>query len=397
MKKNTTSILISSFLCTALIFPVNIYAQGIILNDKDQINGGSYTAENVDESVVEASDSVSAEITGAVLDKISGDASSVDDASFRGVNAAVRVYGNAEVTLTECTISSNAENATGVFAYENGVVHISDSEIEISGGGSGGVQVAGGGTLYGNNLTVISSGKAAIRSDRGGGTLVLDGGTYTSTGSNGCPAIYSTADITVSNAQCIAENSRAVIIEGKNTVTLEDCNLTGNYKSTKEGSVDANVLLYQSASGDADEGTSIFTMSGGSMTSENGAMFYCTNTNSVINLNNADLTLSEDGKLLIVSEGRWGKDGRNGGNCVLNAESQLLKGNVEVDDISTLEMNLHKSTFEGSIQGEGTIEITMDAESSWTLTSDSSISTLNGDVSGLNLNGYTLYVAGEEY
>ncbi len=39
----------------------------------------------------------------------------------------------------------------------------------------------------------------------------------------------------------------------------------------------------------------------------------------------------------------------------------------------------------------------MNAERSWTLTSDSSISALNGDVSGLNINGYTLYVNGEKY
>ena len=78
--------------------------------------------------------------------------------------------------------------------------------------GAGGIQVAGGGTLYASNLTVTSSSKAAIRSDRGGGVMVIDGGTYTSLGKNGCPSIYSTADITVKNAECISENSRAVII-----------------------------------------------------------------------------------------------------------------------------------------------------------------------------------------
>ena len=34
--------------------------------------------------------------------------------------------------------------------------------------------------------------------------MMLDGGTYTSTGKNGCPAIYSTADITVKNAVCVS-------------------------------------------------------------------------------------------------------------------------------------------------------------------------------------------------
>lgn len=211
-----------------------------------------------------------------------------------------------------------------------------DSTVNVTGGGAGGVQVAGGGTLYGNNLTVTSASKAAIRSDRGGGIMVIDGGTYTSEGSSGCPVIYSTADITVKNAVGVSEQSRAVIIEGKNSVSLENCTLTGNDQSTKSGSIRANVLLYQSASGDAKEGTSVFSMTGGKMISQSGAMFYCTNTSSVVNLRLAELVLSDTGDLLIVSAGRWGKDGKNGGKCVFNAEDQTLEGNITVDSIKRL-------------------------------------------------------------
>ncbi len=368
-----------------------------VLADGDILTGGTYTAEDTDESVLEASGDVTAVVIGAMLNKASGDASSADDSSFKGVNAGVRVYGNADVTLKDCTIEASADNATGVFAYENGVVHVLGCEINVSGGGAGGVQVAGGGTLYGENLTVTSASKAAIRSDRGGGIMVIDGGNYTSTGSNGCPAIYSTADITVKNAICLSENSRAVIIEGKNSVTLENCELTGNDQSTKSGSVKANVLLYQSASGDAKEGTSVFTMTGGKITSQSGAMFYCTNTASVINLTGADLVLSEDGTLLIVSAGRWGNDGSNGGKCTFNAENQTLDGLITVDSISTLDICLTASTFTGAIQSDGETGVTMDAESTWVLTGDSSISSLSGDTSGIDLNGYTLLVNGQAY
>ena len=271
------------------------------LQNGDEITGATYTAIESDESAVDVSGDITASISGSTIRKSSGDATSADASSFYGVNAAVRVYGNATLTIKDSKITADAENATGVFAYENGTIYISDSTVDVTGGGAGGIQVAGGGTLYANNLTVTSASKAAIRSDRGGGTLVVDGGTYTSTGSSGCPAIYSTAEITVSNADCISENSRAVIIEGKNSVTLNDCTLTGNDQSTKEGSIKANVLLYQSASGDADDGTSVFSMNGGSMTSNSGAMLYCTNTASIINLNNVDLTLSDAESLLIVS------------------------------------------------------------------------------------------------
>ncbi len=369
----------------------------LILTDGDEIFGGTYTAEGDDESVLEASGTVQASVTGAVLQKLGGSASSADASSFRGVNAGVRVYGSAALSLTDCEILATAPNATGVFAYEDGVIYLDHCTVNVTGGGAGGVQVAGGGTLIGNDLTVTSASKAAIRSDRGGGTLILDGGTYTSTGSNGCPAIYSTADITVQNAECASENSRAVIIEGKNSVTLENCTLTGNDQSTKEGSVRANVLLYQSASGDASVGTSVFSMQGGSMTCRSGAMFYCTNTASEVYLTDAELILSEDGTLLIVSAGRWGKDGRNDGNCAFAAQDQTLEGDILVDSISKLDLDLTNSCYTGAIQGEGSVSVTMDAASTWTLTGDSFITSLDGDLSGLSLNGYTLYVNGVAY
>ncbi len=368
-----------------------------VLSKGESIVGGTYTATGTDESVLEASGNVKATVLGAILKKASGGASDVDDSSFIGLNAGVRVYGNAEVTLEDCIIEADAKNATGVFAYDNGVIYISDSTITVTGGGAGGVQVAGGGTLYGTDLTVTSASKAAIRSDRGGGILVIDGGTYTSTGSNGCPAIYSTADITVSNAVCNSTSSRAVIIEGKNSVTLVNSTLTGNDQSTKSGSVRANVLLYQSASGDAKEGTSVFTMTGGKLISESGAMFYCTNTASVVNLTSADLVLSEDGGLLIVSEGRWGKDGSNGGKCTFNATDQTLKGDITVDSISTLKLNLTNSSYTGAINSDGTTSVILDADSTWTLTGDSSVTSISGNTSGINTNGYKLYVNGSLY
>ncbi len=360
--------------------------------------GTIYTATHNDQSSIDVSGTQYVANTGAKIQKTGGNASSADAASFRGVNSAVRVYDRATLNLSYSVIESSAQNATGVFAYDHGTIHISDCQITVTGGGAGGVQVAGGGTLYGSNLTVTSASKAAIRSDRGGGTMVLDSGIYTSTGKNGCPAIYSTADITVKNAVCVSEQSRAVIIEGKNNVALENCVLEGNDQSSKEGSIRANVLLYQSASGDASNGTSVFSMTGGEMTCHSGAMFYCTNTDSVINLKDARLNLSDTGDLLIVSSGRWGKDGRNGGDCTLNAENQTLEGTITVDSISTLKLSLTDSCLTGSINETGSagkVSVSLYGESTWTLTGDSYITSFEGDLAKVITGGYHLYVNGK--
>ena len=392
MKIRFFQILLSLSLCFTLS------AGAVSLSDGDTLSGETYTASGDDESALDLGGSASASVSDALIAKTGGNASSQDAASFRGLNAAVRVYDTASLTLEGCTIEATASNATGVFAYDGGEVVMKDCTVNVTGGGAGGVQVAGGGTLTGENLTVTSKSKAAIRSDRGGGTMILSGGTYTSTGTNGCPAIYSTADITVSDAVCVSEASRAVIIEGKNSVTLENCTLSGNDQSTKANSVKANVLLYQSASGDASVGTSIFTMRGGSMTCLSGSMFYVTNTDSVISLEDAALTLSEDGTLLICSAGRWGKDGRNGGNCTLNSASQTLEGTILVDSISSLDLHFTASTYTGAInpdQEGGQVALTMDQDSRWILTGDSFISSFEGDLSYIEAGSYHLYVNGE--
>lgn len=74
------------------------------------------------------------------------------------------------------------------------------------------------------NLDVQTEGNssAAIRTDRGGGTVNVEGGKYVTNGT-GSPAIYCTADITASNAELTANAS-----EGKNSVTLNNCTLTGD-------------------------------------------------------------------------------------------------------------------------------------------------------------------------
>lgn len=108
------------------------------LSDGESLSGGTYNAENEDESAIGAGGSVTASISGAAINKTAGDAISADSSSFEGVNAAVRVYDKATVSLEDCTITAEADNATGVFAYDGGTINISDSteftgEINSSG------------------------------------------------------------------------------------------------------------------------------------------------------------------------------------------------------------------------------------------------------------------------
>lgn len=367
-----------------------------VVQGGDSLTNMVYTATGVDESALLA-DGVTASINQVTVEKSAGDASSADDSSFYGVNAGIRAIGGAHLSIINSLVEAEAKNATGVFAYDGATIDISYSTVNVTGGGAGGIQVAGGGILNATDLDVTSASKAAIRSDRGGGTLTVNGGTYTATGESGCPAIYSTADITATDATLTSTRSKAVIIEGKNSVALKNCSAAGNDQSSTNDSIHANVLLYQSMSGDASTGTSTFSDTGGSLACKSGSQFFVTNTNAVINLDGVKLENSSDDSLLIASASRWGKDGSNGGNCTLNATGQTLEGSIAVDSISSLALNLASSDYTGAINTDGaagTVDVTLDGTSTWTLTGDSYISSFAGDAGSIVSNGHTVYVNG---
>ena len=319
----------------------------------------------------------SVSMTGTTVSK-SGSASG-ENADFTGVNAAVLATDGANLTLDDASVTTDGAHANGVFSYGSGTtVNVSNTTIKTTGNNSGGLMTTGGGTLNASNLTVSTSGNssAAIRTDRGGGTVTVNKGSYDTSGV-GSPAIYSTADITVLDATLSASNSEAVVIEGGNSVNLTDVNISGsNTKLNGQSTQKTNVLIYQSMSGDASEGNSTFTMTGGTMTAETGSMFHVTNVTTTITLQNVDFTYSADSNVFLdASADSWGRSGKNGGNVTLNLVDQEITGSILSDSIST-------------------VAVSLDSSSKWTLTGDSYVTSFTGDLSNVNTNGYTLYVNG---
>ena len=320
------------------------------ISEDTAVTGTSYSSTGDDENALRV-DGAAVTLDGTTVDKRAGATSNTEDGDFYGMNAALLATNGATVTIKNATVNSSAQNGNGVFSYGSGTtVNISDSTITTSADNSGGIQTTGGGTTNAENLTVTTSGNssAAIRSDRGGGTVNVTGGSYTSNGYNS-PAVYSTAAITVKNAKLTANNSELLVIEGKNSIALENCTVSGNMSSTKGSSSSENVhtvMIYQSMSGDADVGTSEFSMTGGSLTGKNGDLFYITNTHCILTLSGVTLKNEDpDGYLLRVvgnsaSHG-WGTAGSNGAQVEFTADAQTLEGNILVDTISTLDRLAH--------------------------------------------------------
>lgn len=383
-----------------------------------QLEDGVYLSDSADENAVLISTDEAVSLVNPTVTK-SGDSDGGDSCNFYGLNAAILAKDGTTVTITGGTVTSDADGANGVFSYggnggQNGAegdgttVNISDTVITTTGDGSGGIMTTGGGITNASNLTVTTSGRssAAIRTDRGGGTVNVSGGSYTSNGL-GSPAIYSTAAITVENAALTSNLSEGVCIEGMNSITLTDCDLTANNTQCNGNATFLDtIMIYQSMSGDADSGTSAFTMTGGSLTSKNGHMFHVTNTHAVITLNGVNL-FNKDAENVLLSVC---DDGWNGAenNAELYAAVQELEGTILVGSNSKLTLSLTDgSQFTGCVSGEienskdtsvsaevGTVSVTLDETSTWILTADTYITDFTGDASRIISNGYTLYVNG---
>ena len=380
----------------------------------ENIDGGEFTSSNSDENAILATGNITASLSNITVNK-TGDSDGGDNTSFYGTNSAILAKNGANLTIKNANITTDATGANGVFSYggsattsnsssDGTTVNISDSSITTKKDNSGGIMTTGGGIMNAENLTIETAGtsSAAIRSDRGGGTVTVDKGTYKTTG-KGSPTIYSTADITVKNATLAATASEGVVIEGKNSVTLENVNLTDtNNTLNGQSTTYKNIFLYQSMSGDAASGEAVFTSKDSSIITNKGDSFYVTNTTATINLENNNIVNNDStGSFLRIQKDSWGKSGSNGGTVTLNMTNQSATGNIVVDSISTLTMNLKNgSSFKGAINNENTgeVNLVLDNSSSITLTGDTYIKSLtntNSTNSNIHLNGYKLYVNGD--
>lgn len=377
----------------------------------ETVSDTSLESTGTDENAALISNGAEVTFSNDAISRTSSDSQGGDNSSFYGVGAAVLAT-DGTAYVKDSTVTTDSKGGAGLFAYGDGTVYVADTDITTQQDTSGGIHAAGGGKLYAWDLNVETNGEssAAIRSDRGGGTMVVDGGTYTSNGV-GSPAVYCTADIAVNNAELTANGAEAVCIEGLNSLRLYNSNLTGNMSDDDQNDTTWTVILYQSMSGDSEVGNSTFQMDGGTITSKNGGLFYTTNTECTITLKDVDITYNDDNEFFLQCTGNnnqrgWGQSGANGSDCNFTADSQDMKGNVIWDSISDLDFYMiNGSTLEGAFVndesnagngGDGYCNVVIDKDSTWTVTGDSTITSLSNAGTITDADGKTVSIVGTD-
>ena len=363
----------------------------------------TYTSEKADENALRVS---MAYITakGDTFTK-SGDASGIDSSDLYGLNAALLVTHGGHGAFTDAKISTEGLGAVGAYGYSKGTyVNLNGAEMTTNGLGATAVAVSERAMMKVQNSTISTKGdqSPAIKIAKNGGMILTEDSTFVTSGLNS-QGIVSNGNVTITGGSVKAEQTKAAVVRNINTISLEGATLEGN----EVGPVPYNIVMYADADAIGTMGTQQFEAKDSALISHNGGMFYVTGTHCRITLNNT--TIEQDPALpvftIIGNDGAfgWGTPGTNGGHVELILSHQTLTGNILVDSISDVNLNVR----EGSVW-TGAIDIVPNADggdayktnadvfiaegSTWNLTADSKVSSLF-NLGTINYNGHTITLA----
>ena len=373
----------------------NTFKGTTIVTENKSIAHESMTNTTADQTAFIGKNKAVVNIENSVFDK-TGNTTSDDNSNFRGQNAVVLSIDGSQINIKGSNITSNSKGSNAVFATgENSVINVENTNIHTKSDSSRGLDATYKGTVNGKNLTITTEGahSATLATDRGEGTITAEAAKLTTSG-EGSPVIYSTGNIMVNNVNGIANNSEIGVVEGKNSITLTNSNVTG-YK-------DNGFMLYQSFSGDAENGIARLKAENNTLTTHaTGAFLYVNNTTAEVDLSNNVISMPNTSTLVkAAADSRWGKTGENGGHLTLRTSNQELSGNIVADSISTIALDMtNGSSLIGAVNTDNAakeVTVKLSKDSNWILTGDSYVKSLsNEDTTGSNiqLNGYKLVVA----
>lgn len=357
--------------------------------------GQNFSADTADQNTILLKNGASLNMNLAALTK-SGDTTSDDGSNFNGQNA-VFLASDSTALLRNTSLTSSAEGANAVFATGDKSKIIAEHlKIHTTANSSRGLDATYNGTIIASDVDIKTEGAhcAAVATDRGEGNVTVSNSKFATSG-EGSPCIYSTGNISINESQGNAAGSEIAVIEGKNSIMLDQADLTG---AKKHG-----IMLYQSFSGDAAEGTAVFRAKDSRLTTtSSGPMFYVTNTNARAVIEHSSLNFTS-GILIQAASDHWGNSGSNGGHLTFTAVNQELKGNIIADNISSVDLSLtQKSTLTGAINQDQQAQnaaLHLTKASAWDVSADSYLTEFSDEdqtLQNITSNGHTVYYQNNE-
>ena len=366
-----------------------------LVSDTQTIEGEKLSSSIADESVIQTEGNGYLDLKDTVITK-EGDTSSLRNSDAQGLNSAVLANEGTEMNIESITVTTNGSGSSAVSAYgEGATITIADSTLITEGERSRGLVATGGATIIGTNMIIETSGykSSGIATDTGGGTVTLSDSEITTNGEDSA-GIYSTGTIYVTNTQVTTLSAESIVIDGYNLADIDNCEIESYSKR--------GALLLYTGPAERQKTTAMLNIKNSTFTIHEGPVFYVTNTNAEIYLENTEI-ISEGDILLEVGVDKYGELGQEqpvenptGGDVILTAQDQTLEGDITADSESSVNLILNNSTYTGCVNNENSAErivIELDENSVWNLTGDCYIDELiQADGAVINYNGYNLYI-----
>lgn len=299
------------------------------------LEGEMVASTGTDENTIHVS-SGTLTVSGAAITRASEDSSDGERAYGYGVGAAVLVTGGTAV-ISGSTVTTDSPGGTGLYAYGDGTIRAADTVVDTIRAAAGGVHAAAGSMLRADNLNVHTRGeRAGALLVSGGAQALADGGSYLTEGA-ASPAAEVTGEVIVHGTQLTAAASEALRMSGGSTARLYDCTLSaamaeGVWAVALDQGVDSGSML-----------AAILEVNGGA--------------------------IRGSGVLL----------GMCGGECSLTAIAQVLRGDAVLEGAAALTLYLTESSvWTGCVRAEedAWVDVCLDENSSWVVTADSRIRSL---------------------
>ncbi|MBO4442247.1 MAG: hypothetical protein J5763_01360 [Bacteroidaceae bacterium] len=343
------------------------YVDGAVIKNENRSN---VSLENVEmnSSVVYATNGVELILTRLRLNKTAG-ATIDENHRINGHNSALLVDGGSKVTLEFSTVNGHVSGADAITATGQGTtLDIVEGSVTVSRSEAAGVNAADGGKIKLDKTifyTYSSQNPAMLASP--GGVIEANGIQGQSSG-QASPMCFSRGDLTASGCKLMSQKwSIGSVDGGKLTLTDNSLSAGGVCGFLIYGPVD------RSENGD-------LTLIKNSITVNDGPLFFVTNTSAAITVEGNKIS-SKSKDLMIVRSDDWGVKGSNGGDAKLTINKQALKGNITVDSISSLQLQINKG---GKLKGHindaenrcAKVKVVIGAGSKWTTKGDNYITSI---------------------
>ena len=323
------------------------------------------------ENVIYACNKVFLIVTEYRLNKTAG--STFDPEYHRsGINSVMTATTGSELVIEGGEICSHIDKSDGLTVIGSGTTaKVNEGVIRLHRTNSAGVCAIDSGyvTLDGTVFTVNGSFNTPFLTD--GGKIAASMTTGSTTGISS-PLFRTAGTQSATGCEMTAEKSNIAYIDAGGNLILDGNKLTGN-----------GYCGFQMFSSDSERGCSRLELSKNKLSVSEGPLIMACNTKAEILFRSGNTVSMRSKDLLIAKADEWGEKGRNGADVTITSEKQNMRGNITVDSISSVVMNLRGASYAGAINADANpcavIRLVLDRNSSWQLTGDSYITSIQFD------------------